>query len=347
MNESSIGIGLLGGGTVGSEVARVLTDRRRGLSAQMGAQVSLEGVLVRDLGKSRPNGPPADLLTTSADDILDNPRVRVVVEVMGGTEPALSYILRSIESGRHVVTANKEVMARHGPDILARAAESGVEVRFEASVAGGTPIIAPVTRDLAANEVLAIRAIINGTTNYILTRMAQEGVDFDEALGEAQALGYAEADPTSDIEGHDAAYKLAVLSTLSFRARVEDTDVHREGIGRLTARDFLYARELGYAIKLLAIANSADGAVQARVHPAFVPQDVMIAKVRRRPQRRRDRDGPGGKGALPRPGGRAGSDRKRGDSRHSRRRPRHVRRRLDVGPAQPLGGGARQGDVGA
>ena len=279
MSEPSIGIGLLGGGVVGSGVARVLIDTGETLGELVGRPLSLEGVLVRDAAKRRPNGPPADLLTTEAGDILDNPRVDVVVEVMGGQQPALDYLLRSISAGKHVVTANKEVMARHGPDLLARALDRGVRVLFEASVAGGTPIIAPLTRDLAANEVVAIRAIINGTTNYILTRMAQQGVDFDAALAEAQELGYAEADPTSDIEGRDAAYKLAVLATLSFRARVRDTDVHQEGISRLTARDFLYAGELGYAIKLLAIAGKEGGAVQARVHPAFVPQNVMIAKV--------------------------------------------------------------------
>ena len=279
MSEPSIGIGLLGGGVVGSGVARVLIDKGETLGELAGRPLSLEGVLVRDAAKRRPNGPPAGLLTTEAGDILDNPRVDVVVEVMGGQQPALDYLIRSISAGKHVVTANKEVMARHGPDLLARALDRGVRVLFEASVAGGTPIIAPLTRDLAANEVAAIRAIINGTTNYILTRMAQQGVDFDAALAEAQELGYAEADPTSDVEGRDAAYKLAVLSTLSFRARVRDTDVHQEGISRLTARDFLYAGELGYAIKLLAIAGKEGGAVQARVHPAFVPQNVMIAKV--------------------------------------------------------------------
>ena len=223
MSEPSIGIGLLGGGVVGSGVARVLIDKSETLGELAGRPLSLEGVLVRDAAKRRPNGPPAGLLTTEADDILDNPRVDVVVEVMGGQQPALEYMLRSISAGKHVVTANKEVMARHGPDLLARALDRGVRVLFEASVAGGTPIIAPLTRDLAANDVAGIRAIINGTTNYILTRMAQQGVDFDAALAEAQELGYAEADPTSDVEGRDAAYKLAVLSTLSFRARVRDT----------------------------------------------------------------------------------------------------------------------------
>lgn len=279
MSQTSIGIGLLGAGVVGGGVARVLRDKTGPIGALTGRPVTLEGVLVRDLRKDRSDGPPVGLLTTRIEDILDNPRVHVVVELMGGESPALDYILKSISLGKHVVTANKEVMARHGPDILALAQKKGVQVLFEASVAGGTPIIAPLLRDLVANDVLTIHAIINGTTNYILTRMAQEGVDFDVALKEAQELGYAEADPTNDVEGVDAAYKLAILSTLSFRARVKDTDVHREGITRLTASDFLYASELGYAIKLLAIASREDGAVQVRVHPAFVPADVMIAKV--------------------------------------------------------------------
>ena len=274
-----IGIGLLGAGVVGGGVAKVLSERGAALGALAGRPLSLVGALVRDKAKSRPDGPPSELLTTDPADILESPEVDVVVEVMGGEQPALEYMLTSVAAGKHVVTANKEVMARHGPELLAEAHRRGVRVLFEASVAGGTPIIAPLTRDLAANEVTAIRAIINGTTNYILTRMAREGVDFGAALAEAQALGYAEADPSSDVEGRDAAYKLAVLSTLAFRARVGDADVHQEGISRLTARDFRYAGELGYAIKLLAIAAKEDGTVQARVHPALVPQEVMIAKV--------------------------------------------------------------------
>ena len=178
-----------------------------------------------------------------------------------------------------MVTANKEVRANHGPDILAQAAKKGVQVLFEASVAGGTPIIAPLLRDLVANEVLTIHGIINGTTNYILTKMAQEGSDFGDVLKEAQELGYAESDPTNDVEGVDAAYKLAILSTLGFRARVSDADVYREGITKLTGQDFQYAKELGYAIKLLAIAAKVDGSIQVRVHPALVPDHVMIAKV--------------------------------------------------------------------
>ena len=266
-------------GVVGGGVASVVTDKGAQLAKMIGAPVNLHGALVRDLSRQRAATIPDGALTTSADDILGNPAVDIVIEVMGGEQPALDYILKSISLGKHVVTANKEVMAKHGAKILTQARENGVQVLFEASVAGGTPIIAPLLRDLVANDVVSINGIINGTTNYILTKMAQEGQDFGVALSAAQDLGYAEADPTNDIEGIDAAYKLAVLSTLAFRARVTDVDVYSEGITHLTAQDFRYASELGYAIKLLAIASKTDGAVHVRVHPAMVPSDVMLAKV--------------------------------------------------------------------
>ena len=277
--KQSVGIGLLGMGVVGGGVASVVTDKSAQLKKMIGAPVNLHGALVRDLSRQRAATLPDGALTTSADDVLGNPAVDIVVEVMGGEQPALDYILKSISLGKHVVTANKEVMAKHGAKILTQAREHGVQVLFEASVAGGTPIIAPLLRDLVANDVVSINGIINGTTNYILTKMAQEGQDFGVALSAAQDLGYAEADPTNDIEGIDAAYKLAVLSTLAFRARVTDADVYSEGITHLTAQDFRYASELGYAIKLLAIASKTDGAVHVRVHPAMVPSDVMLAKV--------------------------------------------------------------------
>ena len=277
--KQSVGIGLLGMGVVGGGVASVVTDKGAQLAKMIGAPVKLHGALVRDLSRQRAATLTDGALTTSADDILGNPDVDIVVEVMGGEQPALDYILKSISLGKHVVTANKEVMAKHGAKILTQARENGVQVLFEASVAGGTPIIAPLLRDLVANDVVSINGIINGTTNYILTKMAQEGQDFGVALSAAQDLGYAEADPTNDIEGIDAAYKLAVLSTLAFRARVTDADVYSEGITHLTAQDFRYASELGYEIKLLAIASKTDGAVHVRVHPAMVPSDVMLAKV--------------------------------------------------------------------
>lgn len=279
MSKSPIGIGLLGMGVVGGGVASTLDQKRDQLTALIGCPLDLKGVLVRDAAKPRAQKLPHGILTTNAEDIFNNPEIDIVVELMGGQDPAFDYIRKSIDQGMHVVTANKEVMARHGPDLLLAAQDRNVQVLFEASVAGGTPIIAPLMRDLVANEIIGIRGIINGTTNYILTRMANEGADFDATLKDAQALGYAEADPTNDIEGIDASYKLAILATLAFRARVRDTDVFHEGITKLTARDFQYADELGYAIKLLAIANSSEGGVQARVYPALVPQDMMIAKV--------------------------------------------------------------------
>ena len=277
--KQSVGIGLLGMGVVGGGVASVITDKGVQLANMIGAPVNLRGALVRDLSRQRAATLPEGALTTSADDVLDNPDVDIVVEVMGGEQPALDYILKSISLGKHVVTANKEVMAKHGAKILTEAHKRGVQVLFEASVAGGTPIIAPLLRDLVANDVVSINGIINGTTNYILTKMAQEGQDFGVALSAAQELGYAEADPTNDVEGIDAAYKLAILSTLAFRARVTDADVYSEGITHLTAQDFRYASELGYEIKLLAIASKTDGAVHVRVHPAMVRADVMLAKV--------------------------------------------------------------------
>ena len=277
--KQSIGIGLMGMGVVGGGVVDVLFDKEERLAKLVGAPLSLKRVLVRDVNKPRAVGLCDGMLTTNADDILDNPDVDIVIEVMGGEQPALDYIMNSISFGKHVVTANKEVMAKHGAEILTHAREQGVQVLFEASVAGGTPIIAPLLRDLVTNDVISINGIINGTTNYILTKMAQEGQDFGVALAAAQELGYAESDPTNDVEGIDAAYKLAILSTLAFRSRVSDADVYSEGITHLTAQDFRYASELGYAIKLLAIASKTDGAVHARVHPAMVRSDVMLAKV--------------------------------------------------------------------
>ncbi len=199
--------------------------------------------------------------------------------MMGGERPALDYIRRALEAGKHVVTANKEVMAKHGLELLKLAGEKRVGLLFEASVGGGIPVLGPLVKDLAANRILSIHAIINGTTNYILTRMAQAGLDFGDALREAQELGYAEPDPTDDVEGIDAAYKLAILATLAFHTAVRVEGVYREGITRLQAKDFRYAKELGYAIKLLAIARRNGDALQLRVHPVWVPQEHLLAKV--------------------------------------------------------------------
>lgn len=276
----SIGIGLLGLGVVGGGVAQTLAAKADALERQIGCPIVVRAALVRDMTKPRLVPPAAEIrLTTNPDDILNDSAIDVVVEVMGGEQPALDYMRRALRAGKHVITANKEVIAKHGPELSALAREHSVSLAYEASVGGGIPLIAPFRQGLLANSVNSLRAIINGTTNYILTKMAKEDVDLPQALSEAQALGYAEADPANDVEGTDAAYKLAILSSLAFHTYIPPEAVHREGIMRLAARDFRYAKELGYAIKLLAIAKGDSGAVQVRVHPAFLPQDAILAKV--------------------------------------------------------------------
>ena len=277
--QPGIGVALLGMGVVGGGVARALLCDPQSMARKIGCPMELLHVLVRDSARQRAGEAPPGLLTDDPQKALTDPRVAVVVELLGGEEPARTYISQALSAGRHVVTANKEVMAKYGPQLMNEARQHGVCLRFEASVAGGIPIIAPLTRDLLANDITSIHAIINGTTNYILTRMARDRVDFDEALQEAQARGYAEADPSSDVEGADAAYKLAILASLAFRTPVNINDVYREGITRLQAQDFRYAQELGYAIKLLAVAARDGDKVQARVHPCFIPQDNILAKV--------------------------------------------------------------------
>jgi homoserine dehydrogenase len=275
---NAIGVGLLGLGVVGAGVARALTEKRDTIAQRVGHPVELRRAVVRDPDRDREfNGSLP--ISTDASSVLDDPSIQVVVEVMGGEHPALEYILRAIETGKHVVTANKEVMAKHGPEILTRAAERGVDVAYEASVGGGIPVIGPFKLDLLANDISQITAIINGTTNYIITRMARDGMEFEAALREAQDQGFAEADPRNDVEGIDAAYKLAILASLAFHARVHPDNVHSEGITRLSPSDFRYARELGYVIKLLAIGKLAGSGIELRVHPAFVPAEAMLANV--------------------------------------------------------------------
>ncbi len=275
--QDPIHVGMLGLGVVGSGVAQALLNKAESIARRVGRPVQLQRALIRDPHK--PRAVDAALLTTDPRAVLDDPRIDLVVEVMGGERPAHEYILMAIARGKHVVTANKEIMAKHGPEILARAEARGVDVAFEASVGGGIPVIGPFRLDLLANDLLEVTAIINGTTNYILTKMAREGVDYAAALREAQALGYAEPDPRNDVEGLDAAYKLTILATLAFHGRVHPDDVYAEGITRLAAADFRYARELGYAIKLLAIGRARPDGLELRVHPAFLPADEMLAKV--------------------------------------------------------------------
>jgi homoserine dehydrogenase len=274
-----ITLGLMGLGVVGSGVARILHEKAEIIEQRLGCHVRLKRVLVRDTKRQRAFTPPGVLFTVDPAELLGDPEIQLVVEVMGGEQPALDYIRTAIRTGKHVVTANKEVMAKHGPEILTLAQQCGMSVRFEASVGGGIPIIGPLLKDLLANDITGVRAIINGTTNYVLTHMDLDQLDFDEAVRQAQALGYAEADPANDIQGLDAAYKLAILATLAFHTQVHASDVFYEGITRIRPADFRYASELGYVIKLLAIGRRKGSAIQVRVHPAFLPVGHSLAKV--------------------------------------------------------------------
>lgn len=275
---SGIRIVLLGLGTVGAGVARALTERSETYERRIGAPLHLVKALVRDKSKDRGLKLDPGIITTDPEEAL-SAECEIVIEAMGGENPAHEYIERSLRAGRYVVTANKEVMAKHGPQLLSVATEAGVDILYEASVGGGIPIISPLKRDLSANDITSVRAIINGTTNYILTRMSREGAAFDDALKQAQELGFAEPDPTADVEGHDAVYKLAILSSLAFHTTVRPADIYREGITKLTPRDFRYASELGYAIKLLAIARREENGIAARVNPVLIPTYELLARV--------------------------------------------------------------------
>jgi homoserine dehydrogenase len=279
--KQSIGIGLLGLGVVAGQVASVLTEKADTLAEMVGCPLVLRKikVLPQDMERPQAKKMSAKLLTTDDDEFFNEPDIDIVIEAIGGEKPALDYLKKALSSGKHVVTSNKEVIAKHGIDLLALAHQHGVGLQYEASVGGGIPLIAPFKHDLVANNISAIFAIINGTTNFILTMMAKEGMDFASALKKAQDLGYAEAKPENDVEGIDANYKLAILASLAFQTRVRPQDIYREGISRRTGRDFKYAKQLGYTIKLLAIAKQADKTIEARVHPVFIPQDSFLAKV--------------------------------------------------------------------
>jgi homoserine dehydrogenase len=281
VRDGTLRIGLIGLGTVGGQVAARLLDRRDSLRRRAGVELTLHRVLVRDPAKRRPVSLPPGLLTTDPDEVLEDRAVDVVVEVAGGEEPARTFLERAIRNGKHVVTANKLVLARHGPELLELAGEMNVDVYFEAAVGGGIPLISTFKVDLLANEIERILAVINGTTNYVLGRMANAGLELPAAVAEAQAAGYAEADPTDDVGGFDAAYKLAIMASIGFGARVHPDLVHREGIEAVHPVDFRYARELGYELKLLACAarEPESGRVAARVHPALVPSGHPLAAV--------------------------------------------------------------------
>src|SRR6266849_2476421 len=275
---TEVRIGLLGLGTVGAGVAKILESRRAMLEERAGCRLTLAAVADVDLTRPREGLDIKKLpMTPDAARVLADPSVQVIIELVGGLEPARSFILKALGAGKHVVTANKALLAHHGAELYDEARRRGVTLAFEAAVAGGIPLIQAVKEGLVANHIQTVFGIVNGTSNYILSKMTDEGLDFSMVLKEAQAAGYAEADPTLDIEGMDSAHKLQILVTLAFRTFIDLKDIHTEGITRVTHQDIGYARELGYRIKLLAIAKAADGGVEVRVHPTMIPANSPLA----------------------------------------------------------------------
>ncbi len=269
---------VLGLGTVGTGVMKLLKENWNIIHMKTGLNLELAKVLVRDASKPRPG--MEDLpLTTDINDILKDPTIKIVVELMGGVEPARSYMIEALKWGKTVVTANKDVVSAHGKELYAAGDIGDAELYFEASVGGGIPVIRPMKESLAANRMQKVMGIVNGTTNYILTQMTQQGAPYEEALREAQELGYAEPDPTADVQGFDAARKLAILSSIAFMSRVTPDKVHTEGITKITPIDIEYGKQFGWVVKLLGIGKDVDGAIEARVHPAFISKDHPLAAV--------------------------------------------------------------------
>ncbi|ATW24115.1 homoserine dehydrogenase [Candidatus Formimonas warabiya] len=281
---NKINIGIMGMGTVGTGVVKVLLENKETISRKVDAHIEIRKILDQNttvvLDKIQAFDLPADVLTDQAKDLLDDPEIDIIVEVLGGIQPAKDYMIRALENGKSVVTANKDLIAAHGKELFDVAALHDVDLFFEASVAGGIPIIQSLKESLAGNHIKQIMGIVNGTTNFILTKMSEEGKTFDEVLAQAQALGYAEADPTADVGGFDAARKVAILASIAFNTRITDAAVFVEGITKISHLDITYAKELGYTIKLLGITKEIDGEVEVRVHPAMIPISHPLSSVK-------------------------------------------------------------------
>lgn len=271
-------IALLGMGTVGGGVYEIIEKQKEEMPFKIGAALEVVKVLVRNKAKYA-DRIPAEKLTDVWEDVIGDDSIDIVVEVMGGIEPARTYIKAALEKGKHVVTANKDLMAMHGHELLELAGEHHCDLLFEAAVAGGIPIIRPLKQCLAGNHITEIMGIINGTTNFILTKMKEDGMDFGEALQLATDLGYAEADPTADIEGYDAGRKLAIMASIAFHTPVTFDDVFTEGITKITAKDMRYAKEMGCSIKLLGIAKNTETGIEVKVHPTMIPENHPLAAV--------------------------------------------------------------------
>jgi homoserine dehydrogenase len=274
-----IKVGLLGLGTVGTGVVRILEGHQQDLASQTGAAIEISKILVQDKSKVRNISVSAEKLTEDPRDVIEDPEIDIIVEVMGGIELTKNYMLEALERGKHIVTANKDLMALHGAEILAKAADKGCDVLYEASVAGGIPIIRTLVEGFSSDRITKIMGIVNGTTNFILTKMSQEGAAYEDVLKEAQELGYAESDPTSDVEGFDAARKMTILGTLGFHANVALNDVAVRGISGITKEDIAYGKRLGYEVKLLGIAERQDEHISISVQPTMVKKSHPLASV--------------------------------------------------------------------
>lgn len=279
MSKKVINAALLGLGTVGTGVYKVLKNQSEDMEKKIGAVVEIKKILVRNLKKAAAKIQEPELLTNDWQEILQDPSIDIVIEVMGGIEPAKTYITEALQAGKHVVTANKDLVASHGGELLDCAAEHNCDFLFEASVAGGIPIIRPLKECLAGNHLSEVVGIVNGTTNFILTKMTQEGMEFAEALALATKLGYAEADPTADIQGYDAGRKMAIMASIAFNSRVTFEEVSTEGITHISAKDIAYAKELGCVIKLLGVAKNTETGIEVKVQPMLVPETHPLATV--------------------------------------------------------------------
>lgn len=274
-----IKIGLIGFGTIGAGVVKLLAKNSILIEEKLGARLTLKKIADLDITTDRGVAVTSGVLTTNVEEVISDPEISVVIELIGGYEPAKSFVLKAIETGKHIVTANKALLAVHGAEIYAAAAQKGVEVLYEAAVGGGIPVLSAIKGNMAGNNFTTVLGILNGTCNYILTKMTQEGADFAEVLKKAQELGYAEADPTFDIEGIDTAHKLCILLSLCFGTRIDFKDIYTEGISSISAIDINFARDFGYKIKLLAIGKRDGERIEARVHPTMIPVNYPLADV--------------------------------------------------------------------
>jgi len=274
-----VGVAILGLGVVGGGTYKILTDNKEYFKKTQGLDVTVESVLEKNVDRALSLGIDKSVVASSIEEVVANPNVDIVVEVIGGIEPAKTFVLKALLGGKTVVTSNKELFAKFWPELESAAKSTNAGLFFEASCVGGVPIIRTLQDGMQANKILSLKGIINGTTNYILTKMANQGSSYEEALKEAQKLGYAEFNPTADVEGFDATYKLSILSSLAFNTKISIDNVHREGITSITQKDIYYGKELGYTIKLLAIGKNTDNGVEVRVHPTFVAQSNPLASV--------------------------------------------------------------------